>query len=35
LLIRGLFEAYGLQIQEWDKVRTDFLTIGESLVAAP
>jgi phosphoserine phosphatase len=31
--VRGLFEAHGLQIQEWDKVRTDFLTINES--AAP
>jgi HAD superfamily phosphoserine phosphatase-like hydrolase len=30
LLIRSLFERYGLQIQEWDKVRTDFLTIRES-----
>ncbi len=27
--IRGLFESYGLQIQEWDKVRTDWLTIRE------
>lgn len=27
--IRGLFEAHGLQIQEWDKVRTDWLTIRE------
>jgi 2-hydroxy-3-keto-5-methylthiopentenyl-1-phosphate phosphatase len=25
--IRTLFEAYGLQIQEWEKVRTDHLTI--------
>jgi 2-hydroxy-3-keto-5-methylthiopentenyl-1-phosphate phosphatase len=25
--IRMLFEAYGLQIQEWEKVRTDHLTI--------
>jgi 2-hydroxy-3-keto-5-methylthiopentenyl-1-phosphate phosphatase len=30
LQIRSLFELYGLQIQEWDKVRTDFLTIRES-----
>jgi phosphoserine phosphatase len=29
LRIRGLFERHGLQIQEWDKVRTDFLTIRE------
>jgi hypothetical protein len=28
--IRALFDAQGLQIQEWDKVRTDFLTIRES-----
>ncbi|MDQ3014135.1 MAG: haloacid dehalogenase-like hydrolase [Acidobacteriota bacterium] len=27
--IRGLFEIHGLQIQEWDKVRTDWLTIRE------
>ncbi len=25
--IRSLFESYGLQIQEWDKVKTDRLTI--------
>ena len=31
--IRKFFEAHGLQIQEWDKVRTDFLTIRQS--AAP
>jgi predicted HAD superfamily phosphohydrolase len=29
LRIRALFERLGLQIQEWDKVRTDFLTIRE------
>lgn len=28
--VRTLFESHGLQIQEWDKVRTDFLTIRES-----
>lgn len=27
LSIRLLFESYGLQIQEWDKVKTDWLTI--------
>jgi len=27
--IRLLFESYGLQIQEWDKVKTDWLTIRE------
>src|SRR5262249_26865021 len=30
LRIRSLFERHGLQIQEWDKVRTDFLTIRGS-----
>ncbi len=30
LRIRALFERHGLQIQEWDKVRTDFLTIREA-----
>ena len=29
LRIRALFERHGLQIQEWAKVRTDFLTIRE------
>jgi len=33
LRIRALFELYGLQIQEWDKVRTDFLTIRQSPAA--
>jgi 2-hydroxy-3-keto-5-methylthiopentenyl-1-phosphate phosphatase len=28
--IRALFEEHGLMIQEWDKVRTDWLTIRES-----
>lgn len=27
MTIRALFESYGLQIQEWDKVKTDWLTI--------
>ncbi|HEX5832180.1 MAG TPA: haloacid dehalogenase-like hydrolase [Gemmatimonadaceae bacterium] len=27
--IRGLFEQYGLLIQEWDRVRTDWLTIAD------
>ena len=26
--IRGFFEEHGVPIQEWDKVRTDWLTIG-------
>ncbi len=30
LKVRSLFERHGLQIQEWDKVRTDFLTISDS-----
>ena len=30
LSVRALFERHGLQIQEWGKVRTDFLTIRES-----
>ena len=29
--IRSLFESQGLLIQEWDKVQTDWLTIGEAL----
>jgi len=28
--IRGLFESYGLVLQEWDKARTDWLTVHES-----
>ena len=28
LEIRTFFEGHGLLIQEWDKVRTDWLTIG-------
>jgi phosphoserine phosphatase len=27
--IRALFESHGVAIQEWDKVRTDWLTIGD------
>jgi phosphoserine phosphatase len=30
LRIRALFEQHGLQIHEWSKVRTDFLTIREA-----
>ena len=30
LAVRALFERHGLQIQGWDKVRTDFVTIRES-----
>jgi 2-hydroxy-3-keto-5-methylthiopentenyl-1-phosphate phosphatase len=32
--IRSLFETYGLLIQEWDKVQTDFLTIREDVDGA-
>lgn len=28
--IRGVFESFGLPLREWEKVRTDWLTIGES-----
>ena len=28
--IRALFEEYGFLIQEWDRVRTDWLTIRDS-----
>ena len=37
LRIRGLFERHGLAIQEWEKVRTDFLTIRptQAPAAAP
>jgi 2-hydroxy-3-keto-5-methylthiopentenyl-1-phosphate phosphatase len=34
LRIRSFFEGYGVEIREWDKVRTDFLTIGESPAAS-
>jgi phosphoserine phosphatase len=35
LRIRAFFERQGLQIQEWDKIRTDILTIrGGAVVAA-
>ena len=30
LEVRALFERHGLQIQGWDKVRTDFVTIRDS-----
>jgi phosphoserine phosphatase len=32
--IRGLFEHYGMQIQEWDRVRMDWLTISDRTDAA-
>jgi phosphoserine phosphatase len=35
LRVRELFEKNGLQIQEWGKVRTDFLTIRESPRGVP
>jgi HAD superfamily phosphoserine phosphatase-like hydrolase len=28
--IRGVFESFGLPLREWERVRTDWLTIGES-----
>jgi 2-hydroxy-3-keto-5-methylthiopentenyl-1-phosphate phosphatase len=28
--IRAVFESYGLPLREWERVRTDWLTIGES-----
>jgi phosphoserine phosphatase len=31
--IRALFESHGVLIQQWDKVRTDWLTIGETSTA--
>ncbi|MGH9969746.1 MAG: HAD-IB family phosphatase [Pyrinomonadaceae bacterium] len=34
LAIRSLFESQGLLIHEWDKARTDWLTIGEILRGA-
>lgn len=33
--IRGLFAAHGLTLQEWDKARTDWLTLREFEVPAP
>jgi HAD superfamily phosphoserine phosphatase-like hydrolase len=35
LQVRALFERHGLQIQGWDKVRTDFVTIRDSPGALP
>jgi phosphoserine phosphatase len=35
LRIRALFERQGLQIQEWDKIRTDILTIRGGTPAGP
>jgi phosphoserine phosphatase len=32
--IRALFESHGVLIQQWDKVRTDWLTIGEISIEA-
>ena len=31
--IRQLFERYGVLIQEWDRARTDWLTIGDGVAA--
>jgi hypothetical protein len=27
--IRGLFDAYGLPLKEWERARTDWLSVGE------
>jgi 2-hydroxy-3-keto-5-methylthiopentenyl-1-phosphate phosphatase len=35
LRIRAFFERQGLQIQEWDKIRTDILTIRGGATAVP
>jgi hypothetical protein len=32
--IRALFKEHGFLIQEWDKVRTDWLTIRQSLAGS-
>src|SRR5207245_10037088 len=32
--IRELFESYGLVVQEWDKARTDWVTIREDSTAS-
>ena len=29
--IRALFQTYGLSLQEWERIRTDVVTVGESL----
>ena len=31
--IRGLFAAHGLVLQDWDKIRTDSLTIAPAAMA--
>ena len=33
--IRALFDAHGFVLQDWQKVRTDSLTIRESAAAPP
>ena len=32
--IRALFESHGFVLQEWEKVRTDFVTISKTSPAA-
>ena len=27
--IRAMFDAYGLPLKEWERVRTDWLSVGE------
>jgi hypothetical protein len=31
--IRALFAAHGFTVQDWDKIRTDSLTIREAMAA--
>ena len=33
LRIRSFFESYGIMIQEWDRVRTDWLTLRAASIA--
>jgi hypothetical protein len=33
LRIRAFFESYGVMIQEWDRVRTDWLTLRAASLA--
>ncbi len=33
--IRGVFESYGLTLREWERARTDWLTVGELPPAPP
>jgi hypothetical protein len=33
--IRRMFHSYGLALREWDKTRTDMLTIQDSALPVP